>query len=213
MSLDYYEALAEKTDAGLQMMNREHMAQAVERMPPGTYVVTVKKLRDKRSDRQNRFWHGVVVPLFSEHCGYDFDDMKDALALELLPRELVDMKTGEVRIVPGHTSELDTKAFNDLIERAQRLGASMGIVIPDPNEAGYDTRPTRRQSSPRVTHYTDADAHVKRDGRTRAVCGRIVNEKSGDVDLQAPTCERCAEYVRARDREELPSWAREQESR
>ena len=43
------------------------------------------------------------------------DDMKDALALNLLPKEVTDPITGEVRTVPGHTSALNVKEFNDLI--------------------------------------------------------------------------------------------------
>lgn len=109
--------------------------QAMKRFPAGAKVtIRVEIERHKRSSSQNRYWHGVVIPLFAEHCGYDVDDMKDTLALQLLPRELTDMTTGEVRIVPGHTSKLNTKEFNELIERAQRLGAEMGIYIPDPNE-------------------------------------------------------------------------------
>ena len=76
----------------------------------------------------------MVIPLFAEHCGYELAEMKDALALKLIPKEVTDMETGEVHVVPGHTSDLNTKEFNDLIERAQRLGAEMGIDIPNPGE-------------------------------------------------------------------------------
>lgn len=147
--MDQYEALGEITrQRGLEMFSREAMLQAIRRMQEGTYVVSIKKLREKRSDRQNRFWHGVVIPAFAEHCGYEFEDMKDALALELIPKEVVDVKTGEYKTVPGHTSELDVKEFNDLIERAQRLGASMNLYIPDPNEAGYELPARRRKRLP-----------------------------------------------------------------
>lgn len=118
----------------LTVTGRKLFEEAMRRFPDGHVVVSVKVSRPTRSSGQNRFWHGVVVPAFAEHCGYEFDEMKDALALKLIPRELTDMTTGEVRIVPGHTSSLNTKEFNDLIERAQRLGAEMDIYIPDPGE-------------------------------------------------------------------------------
>lgn len=119
----------------LQPVSPITFRQAMQRFPRGAHVsIRVEIERPKRSSRQNRFWHGIVIPLFAGHCGYEFAEMKDALALKLIPKELVDMDTGEVRIVPGHTSELNTKEFNDLIERAQRLGAEMGIYIPDPGE-------------------------------------------------------------------------------
>jgi len=121
-------------DGKLTVSGRRIFEEAMRRFPDGHVVVSVKVSRPSRSSAQNRFWHGVVIPAFAEHCGYDFDDMKDTLALELLPREVIDVKTREVRIVPGHTSKLNTKEFNELIERAQRLGAEMGIYIPDPGE-------------------------------------------------------------------------------
>lgn len=134
MRQEFYETLAEVKGGQLKMRDRSHFEQAMKRFPDGLIGVRFEVLREKRSSAQNRYWHGVVVPLFAEHCGYDFDDMKAALALKLIPREVVDMDTGEVRIVPGHTSDLNTKEFKDLIERAQRLGAEMGIYIPDPGE-------------------------------------------------------------------------------
>jgi hypothetical protein len=118
----------------LRLSGRQGFDAAMSRFPDGHVVVTVKVQRPSRSSQQNRFWHGVVIPLFAEHCGYEFAEMKDALALKLIPREVVDLSTGEVCMVPGHTSALNTREFNDLIERAQRLGAEMGIDIPDPGE-------------------------------------------------------------------------------
>jgi hypothetical protein len=132
---EFYETLGEVKDGKfVGLRNRRHFDEAMRRFPDGVVGVRFEVIREKRSSAQNRYWHGVVIPLFAEHCGYEFDEMKDALALELLPKEVVDMKTGEVRIVPGHTSEQNTKQFKELIERAQRLGATMGIDIPDPGE-------------------------------------------------------------------------------
>lgn len=135
MKQEFYESLGEvKAGKFVGLKDRAHFEAAMRRFPDGCIGVRFEVLREKRSSQQNRFWHGVVIPAFAEHCGYEFDEMKDVLALRLLPKEIVDLQTGEVRIVPGHTSSLNTKAFNDLIERAQRLGAEMGIYIPDPNE-------------------------------------------------------------------------------
>lgn len=134
MKQEEYEALGEITETGMVLYDQEHFRAAMRRFPKGTVTVTVKVQRQRRSNAQNRFWHGVVIPAFAEHCGYSFDEMKDALALRLLPKEIADVRTGEVITVPGHTSELNTKQFNELIERAQQLGAEMGIYIPDPGE-------------------------------------------------------------------------------
>jgi len=133
---EYYEAGGVIDEKGqLLPIALTAFRQAMKRFPAGAKVtIRVEIERQKRSNSQNRYWHGVVIPLFAEHCGYDFEDMKDTLALKLIPREITDVTTGEVHVVPGHTSKLTTKEFNDLIERAQRLGAEMDIYIPSPNE-------------------------------------------------------------------------------
>lgn len=134
MAQEFYETLGVVEKGALKVSGRRLFEEALRRFPDGAVSVRIAKVRPRRSDGQNRFWHGVVIPLFAEKCGYEFDDMKDTLALELIPKTIVDIKTGEERVVPGHTSDLNTKEFNDLIERAQRLGASMDLYIPDPNE-------------------------------------------------------------------------------
>lgn len=134
MTQETYETGGVIEKGKLHLEGRLIFEQAMARFPDGHVTVRISVTKKRRSSNVNRYWHGVVIPLFAEHCGYDFADMKDALALELLPRVIVDVTTGEERTVPGHTSELSVQEFNDLIERAQRLGASMNIYIPDPNE-------------------------------------------------------------------------------
>lgn len=124
-------------------------AAAMNRFPlDARVVIGVKIARPKRSDAQNRFWHGVVIPLFQDHFNqgrapidcYSFDDVKNILARRLLPVcEVDDPATGEVFYVLGKTSGLTTKQFNELIERAQVWGAELTptLYVPDPNEMGY----------------------------------------------------------------------------
>src|SRR5262245_32771753 len=120
MKQEAYETMGVINHGKLELSGRRLFEEQMRRFPEGPVVVTVKVAHPRRSNAANRYWHGVVIPLFAEHCGYDFDEMKDALALQLIPHEVVDLKTGEVRIVPGHTSALTSKEFTDLIERAQR---------------------------------------------------------------------------------------------
>lgn len=124
-------------------------AAAMQRFPlEARVVISVKLLKPRRSDAQNRYWHGVVIPLFQDHFNqgrraeekWTFDDVKDILARRLLPvKEVIDPITGEVFYALGKTSELNTKQFNELIERAQVWGAEMtpSLYVPDPNEMGY----------------------------------------------------------------------------
>ena len=55
------------------------------RMKPGAPVeVTLKRWRNKRSSRANRYYFGVVIPLIAEHCGYDKQEMHELLAMRFL---------------------------------------------------------------------------------------------------------------------------------
>jgi hypothetical protein len=135
MKQESYETGGVVSDGKLKVSGQALFTEAMRRFPNGFVRLRVDTARPSRSSQQNRFWHGVVIPAFAEHLGYEFEEMKDALALKLIPLEVTDIETGEVKIVPGHTSALNTKAFNDLIERAQRFGAGLGVYVPDPNEA------------------------------------------------------------------------------
>jgi hypothetical protein len=136
MSLEFYEVEGLIACGRLKFRkeSREFLEAALMQFADGYVSVRVERVQRHRTSRQNRFWHGVIIPLFAEHCGYHVDEMKRTLAVELLPVETTRLD-GSVVITGGRTSELTVKQFNDLIERAQQLGAEMGIVIPDPNQA------------------------------------------------------------------------------
>src|SRR5438105_6767167 len=116
MKQDYVEVGGIVRDGKLEIPHRSAMAAAIKRFADGEVTIHIEATKPTRSNQQNRFWHGVVIPLFAEYCGYDVGEMKDQLALSLIPREITDLQTGEIRIVPGHTSQLSTEEFNHLIE-------------------------------------------------------------------------------------------------
>lgn len=93
--------------------------------------ITVKQKRNKRSDRANRFYFGVVVKLMAEHCGYEVDEMHEALAFRFLRIE-DDPLTGSPR--RKRTPATDTKEFAEYVEACMRFGAEFGVYIPEPGE-------------------------------------------------------------------------------
>ena len=131
-----------EVSGGRLVLDRGAINRAVSHMRNGPVRLTVSTVQDTRSLRQDKFWWGVVVALFAEHCGYDRMEMHEVLKMELLPvvKLLHDPATGEVArevIVAGSTASLSAGAFCDLVARAQRLGAEMGLYIPDPNEHAH----------------------------------------------------------------------------
>lgn len=96
-----------------------------------TVEVSVKPYKATRSSQANRYYFGVVVKLLAEHCGYDADDMHEALAFKFLRIE-DDPITGTPR--RKRTPKTDTKEFADYIDACVRLAAEYGVVIPEPGE-------------------------------------------------------------------------------
>jgi hypothetical protein len=94
-------------------------------------TVTVKVYRKQRTDRQSRYYFGVVVPLIAEHCGYDKQEMHELLAMRFL-RVADDPVTGSPR--RRHTPETDTKDFSDYVDACIRLAAELGVYIPEAGE-------------------------------------------------------------------------------
>jgi hypothetical protein len=80
-----------------------------------------KKLPEKhRSNPQNRYFHGVVLPLLSDHTGYTDEEMKGILKYKFRVK---------------HTSSLDTKGFEEFCSQIRQWASrDLGCWIPEPNE-------------------------------------------------------------------------------
>ena len=97
--------------------------------------LVITKRKYTRTNNQNRFWWGVVVPMFAEACGYAVRE-HEAVHDELV-RVLVGLKpdSNPALQIRQSTTDLTTEQFNELIEQAQIFGAEkLGIVIPDPDK-------------------------------------------------------------------------------
>lgn len=85
-----------------------------------------------RSQQANAYYWAVVVTLLAEFCGYEPQDMHDVLAMKFLRIE-DDTITGAPR--RRRTPHCDSKEFAVYVDQCRRLGAELGIYIPDPHEA------------------------------------------------------------------------------
>lgn len=105
-------------------------------------VLTIERKYNKRSNSQNRFLHGVVIPIIQEgliEAGWNeaksFEWTKDFIKSQCLVREFVNEKTGEVKSAIGKTSELTTSEFAELIDAIAQWGAEyLGVFVPMPGE-------------------------------------------------------------------------------
>jgi hypothetical protein len=97
--------------------------------------VTVKRHYNKRSDKQNRLWWGIIVPLIAQETGYDKHE-HEAVHYALVAKcfgVIQDERLGELPKV--RSSQMTTAQFTELIEWAVRWAATeFGMNIPLPGD-------------------------------------------------------------------------------
>lgn len=103
--------------------------------------VTICNQRKHRSNEQNRYYWGCVVPIIKNtlrEAGNEFstEQVHDLLKYKFLRTDLkVNEGTGEVLERVKSSTELSTSEFMDFIASVQRWSSDFfGVTIPDPNE-------------------------------------------------------------------------------
>ena len=132
---------ADIVDGKLKML--DHVKQAIARwcrtFKTGSHIeIIIRKHRDKRTNEQNRYYFGVVVPILADHFGHDNpEDMHEDLKLKFNP---IESKITPGKIIGGTTTTLSTVEFmsaeDSYVERICRWAASEhGVYIPPPEKA------------------------------------------------------------------------------
>ena len=110
----------------------------------GKHRISVKQYREKRTDRQNRFyWPCFVVPFgrFLREQGelITDDDAHEMLKLKFLRIVVQDAKAGDLECTRS-TTALTKEEFNDYLDRcSQWLNEMFGIVTPEPEVYHWKT--------------------------------------------------------------------------
>src|ERR1035437_4432817 len=120
----------------LSDVNQKNLILTHIRSLEGPHRISIVKERKRRSDGQNGYFHGVVIPIFAEWCREQGNDWSDEDAKEYLKRRFLtktwtNEKTGEIFETTGETSKLNTVEFNYFIEQCCALIAELcGIAVP-----------------------------------------------------------------------------------
>jgi hypothetical protein len=97
----------------------------------GEYELIIQRPRKDRSNAQNRYFHGVILPMFAEN-GDTVEFWKNHLKDKFLSYE------SNGRRSVRETSGLSTVEMEEFNENCRRYGAvDFGLNIPLPNEVDY----------------------------------------------------------------------------
>jgi ribosomal protein L39E len=114
--------------------DKERLYKQLKGLKPVPYWIELKIDRDKRSNNQNRYFHGVVLQLLSDHTGYTIEEMKQILKNEFLTYTK-DLPNGKSMKFVKSTADLNTKEFEDFLENSRRFAIqTFDVFIPLPNE-------------------------------------------------------------------------------
>lgn len=117
----------------LLIRNRPALDKMLANMPDGEYVFSIKELKNYRSEKQNRYYWGVVIRILADNFGYTPMEIHEALKSTLLPKEF---EFATMKITSSRsTTSLNTSEFEDYLEKV-RIWANQefGVIIPLPNE-------------------------------------------------------------------------------
>lgn len=120
---------------------RQHIVRALRLMCGKTVTIKIDEQKKLRSDNQNRFYWGVVIPMliqFFKDSGnvYDRDDMHFFLRMEVWKwtKFITDPVTKVEKKLPMSSTELTTAEWEEKIEITRAWAAPLGLQIPVPNE-------------------------------------------------------------------------------
>jgi hypothetical protein len=130
---------AHVVDKRLKML--EHVKKSVSlwvrTFPDGTKLdIVIKKQKAQRTNEQNKYYWGVVIPILADYFGYESDEMHMVLRGKFL--RIHDEKHPDF-VIAKSTTKLSTTDFVEYIEVIQRWAAAEhGIYIPPPLKAEED---------------------------------------------------------------------------
>src|SRR5437016_3327127 len=119
-------------DGKIELKDREGFHALIQSLEGKEVQLTLERFRMRRSNQQSRYYWGVIVALLADHCGYEPEEMHEALKAKFL-RDRANEEVGDLPKIRSSAS-LDTVAFSDYCAKCQQLAAELGLYVPSPNE-------------------------------------------------------------------------------
>ena len=119
---------------------RAQIADTMRRMEGKRLAISIKEVKRRRSNNQNRYYWGVVIPIITNmflEAGNNTDENE---VHEFLKEHVGGLKTilsdpsGIRRTVVKSSARINTSEFENYMEKVRAWAASFDVEIPLPNE-------------------------------------------------------------------------------
>lgn len=128
-------------DGRLTKQNSLDVAKYLSNLNGKRVEITIQKLRSKRSNQQNRFYHGVVIPIAQDafrELGYIMtkEETHEWIKSKFIEPKPMANKDGEfIGNFRPTTTDMTKTEFMDYIQQIQIWFAqTLGVTIPDPGQ-------------------------------------------------------------------------------
>ena len=125
-----------------RVLGRGQLEKVLVGMDDGFYKVTVKKLRNDRTNQQNRWLWGQIYPRLLDgfvNLGWcnmtSEEDVHEYCLINYAGKDVVNPDTGEITTLPKRSSQMDTVEFSLYVTQLMILAQDMGVTIPQPNSS------------------------------------------------------------------------------
>lgn len=124
MKLEYY---SDVRDGNLQNNVRQLIAKELPRFEGKRVVITIDRVKSKRSNQQNRFYRGVIVPeqieCFFERWGerFDSEQIHDWNKANVWYEEKVNEETGEVFKIPASSTKIGKLEWEERLDKLRQF--------------------------------------------------------------------------------------------
>lgn len=114
----------------------EKLNQYIKELPPGDYLVTIKKNRPIRSLSANKYYH-CILNILGAHTGHTHEQLHD-ICKKKFNAEVINLPKSGSEIRGKSTTNLDTKEFAAYVNRVKMWAMDeFGVIIPESKDIDY----------------------------------------------------------------------------
>jgi hypothetical protein len=101
----------------------------------GKHTLSFERVKQSRSQAQNKYYWGVIVPTLASEFGYFKDEMHELLRKKFLGYTKENPISGEVEMFAMSTTKLNTAEMEVYLENIRTWALSeFSVYLPLPNE-------------------------------------------------------------------------------